>query len=100
MVTKNGIYLNLKESKYFVLRFGLFFYFSSELYLEKFNKNVDKFVEEESLKIKNKYKVNANFELYLAFSFYKKIEQRGFYVYDDVTKTEINPNTLFLNMIR
>lgn len=96
MLTKNGICLNIKESKYYVMKYGLIFYFSSELYLNKFTNNVDNFVITESLKMKNKYQINSNLELYFALSYYKKIEKRGFYIYDDVLKKEINEQNLFI----
>ncbi len=48
-MTKAGIYLNLDESTYKVKKFGLLFYFSSLLYMEKFNKNVEKYVEMENI---------------------------------------------------
>lgn len=99
MLTKNGICLKLSESEYKVLKYGLIFYFSSKLYLDKFINNVEKYVEEETIKLKNKYKVNGNFDVYLALSYYKKIEQRGFFVFDDVEKTEIKADTVFLNVI-
>ena len=96
MLTKNGICLNIKESKYCVMKYGLIFYFSSELYFNKFTNNVDNFVITESLKMQNKYKINSNLELYFALSYYKKIEKRGFFIYDDVSKKEINEQNLFI----
>ena len=96
MLTKNGICLNIEESEYKVLKCGLLFYFSSEFYLQKFKNNVDNFVITESLKMKNKYKINSNLELYFALSFYKKIEKRGFFIYDDVSKKEIKEQNLFV----
>lgn len=99
MVTANGICLDLKESEYKILKSGLLFHFSSKLYLEKFRNNVDKYIAEESIKLRNKYKMNANYELYLAISYYKKIEKRGFYIYDDIMKKEIKADTLFVNVI-
>lgn len=99
MVTKNGICLKLNESEYKLLKFGLIFYFSSKLYLDKFQNNVEKFVEEETIKLENKYKMKANYKLYLAISYYKKIEKRGFFIYDDISKSEINPDILFINVI-
>lgn len=99
MVTANGICLKLNESEYKIIKFGLVFYFSSKLYMDKFIKTVDKFVEEETIKLKNKYKINGNFEVYLALSLYKKIEKRGFYVYDDVRKKEIKSDIVFVNVI-
>ena len=100
MLTKNGICLKLNESEYKTLKFGLIFYFSSKLYLEKFENNVEKYVEEESIKLINKYKIKSNFEVFLAISFYKKIEQRGFFIYDDVKNKEINENCLFINILK
>ena len=96
MLTRNGICLNIEESEYKILKFGLVFYFSSELYLQKFKNNVDNFVNLETLKMRNKYQVNFNFELYFAISYYKKIEKRGFYIYDDVTKKSITEENLIL----
>ena len=96
MLTKSGICLNIKESNYYILKYGLIFYFSSEFYMNKFLNNVDNFVTTESLKMKNKYKINSNLELYFALSFYKKIEKRGFFIYDDVSKKEIKEQNLFV----
>ena len=96
MLTKNGICLNIEESEYKVLKYGLLFYFSSQFYMNKFLNNVDNFVTTESLKMKNKYKINSNLELYFALSFYKKIEKRGFFIYDDVLKKEIKEQNLFV----
>ena len=99
MLTKNGICLKLSESDYKLLKYGLVFYFSSQFYLDKFKNNVENYIEQESLKLKNKYKINSNFEVYLALSYYKRIEQRGFFVFDDVEKREIKSDTIFLNVI-
>ena len=96
MMTKNGICLNIKESYYHVIRYGLIFYFSSKLYLDKFVQNVDNFVNEESCKLKNKYKLNFNFDTFFAISYYKKIEKRGFYIYDDVAKKELSEDSILI----
>lgn len=82
MVTKNGIYLDLKESKFECVRNGLIFYFSSENYLDKYLENVSNYIKEESIKLKNKYLVECDFDKFLAISYYKKVEKRGFYVLD------------------
>lgn len=100
MLTKNGICLKLDESDYKIIKHGLIFYFSSKLYLDKFVNNVDKYVEEETIKLKNKYKVNGNFILYLSIAYYKKVEQRGFYIFDDVKKKQIDKDILILNVIK
>ena len=100
MVTANGICLDLNESKYKILKYGIIFYFSSKLYLQKFENNVEKYVKEETLKLKNKYKININFDLYLAISYYMKVEKRGFYIFDDIKKTEINKDCILINVIK
>lgn len=77
-MTKAGIYLELDKSTYYYSIYGLDFYFSSMIYKEKFEKNVQNYVKEESIKLKNKYKNDCDFKQYLAVSLYKKIEKRGF----------------------
>lgn len=99
MITKNGICLDLKESKYKIIKYGLIFYFSSLLYKEKFERNVEEYIKEETIKLKNKYLNNVNFEVYLAISYYKKIEKRGFLIIDDIKKKEIKENTVITNVI-
>ena len=82
MKTKGGICLDLKESEYKILKYGCLFYFSSVLYRDKFSNFVANFTKEENMKLKNKYKINCDFTLYLAISFYHKTEKRGFYITD------------------
>ena len=94
-MTKAGIYLNLDESTYKVKKFGLLFYFSSLLYMEKFNKNVEKYVEMENIKLANKTKLVINFNKLFAISYYKKIEKRGFKIKDLVTNKEIKSYTIY-----
>lgn len=100
MITKNGICLNLEESNYKILKYGVIFYFSSLLYLEKFEKEVENYINTETIKLRNKYKVDNDFTLYLAISFYKKIEKRGFYIYDEVNKRKIKNNSLFISILK
>lgn len=90
MKTKNGIELNLKESKYQFEYEQMIFYFSSEFYLNKFKNLLPNYIETESIKLYNKYKIHVNFKQFLALSFYKKIEKRGFYVkgYDNFEISE------------
>ena len=94
-MTKAGIYLNLDESTYKVKKFGLLFYFSSLLYMEKFNKNVEKYVEMENIKLANKTKLVINFNKLFAISYYQKIEKRGFKVKDVTTNKEIKLYTIY-----
>lgn len=99
MKTKQGIYLNLNESDYTVMKSGLIFYFSSETYKQKFLENVDNYINEEIIKLKNKYQVSGSFEIFLMVSYYKKIEKRGFRIFDDINKKELTENVMFINQI-
>ena len=101
MKTKNGIYLDLKESEYKLNYKGLIYYFSSELYLNKFKNNVKQFIIEETAKLKAKYKINIYLDTMLTLSFYKKIEKRGFrVVYKENEKTiELTQDVLIANQI-
>lgn len=84
--TKGGIYLDIDKSRYKVERFGVIFYFSSKFYKEKFKKNVDNYVLNETLKLQNKYDLNISFGKFFAISFYKKVEKRGFKIKDKNNK--------------
>ena len=101
MKTKNGIYLDLKESEYKINYNGLIYYFSSELYMYKFKNNVKQFIIEETAKLKAKYKINIYFDTMLTLSFYKKIEKRGFrVVYKENEKIiELTQDVLIANQI-
>ena len=92
MKTSRGIYLNLKESDYKCNLQGLTFYFSSKQYLEKFINNVENYINNETMKLKVKYNILISIDLLLMLSFYKKIEKRGFRVYDNLNKKEITEN--------
>lgn len=95
MQTQNGIELNLKESKFQYEFKNFIFYFSSQLYLEKFKKNLDEYIMVETIKIRNKYKLHIDFSLFLAVSLYKKIEKRGFRVAHKNMGFIINEFTVF-----
>ena len=89
MKTKNGIELDLKNSSYIYDYNNLKFYFSSELYLKKFQENLSYYIFMETTKIINKYKVKINLNLFLAISLYQKIEKRGFYIKYENEEIEI-----------
>lgn len=89
MKTKNGIELDLKNSSYVYDYNNLKFYFSSELYLKKFQENLSYYLFMETTKIINKYKVKINLNLFLAISLYQKIEKRGFYIKYENEEIEI-----------
>ena len=67
--------------------------------MKKFVEKVDKYVEEESLKLKNRYNINISFTLFFIISLYKKIEKRGFCVYDDINKKYLKENIIILSSI-
>ena len=49
MKTRKGIYYDLEETEYFVIKFGLIFYFSSKYYLDKFVETADKYIKEQNI---------------------------------------------------
>lgn len=95
MKTKNDIYLDIKESDYSFNFKGLSFFFSSKFYLKKFSDLVENYINEETLKLQNKYKMKINMELYFMLVLYNKIEKRGFRVYDIETGKEISRKSSF-----
>lgn len=97
--TVRGIYLNIKESDYSYNFKGLTFYFSSKKYLEKFKKTVKTYLENEIYKIKIKYNINISIDLFIIISYYKKIEKRGFRIYDNLNEKEITENVCFTTNI-
>ena len=87
--TVKGICLNLNESEYFLKYRGLIFYFSSEFYKKKFADNIQNYIENETFKLQVRYNININFDELFMISLYKKIEKRGFRIYDELNKKEI-----------
>lgn len=83
MLTRNGIELDLEESKYCYTYKNLTFYFSSRFYLRKFDNELEKFIDNETKKLYNKLKVRADYSILLAVVLYKRIEKRGFKVMVD-----------------
>lgn len=99
MKTKRGVELDLPKSEYTYSINGYTFYFSSEFYLKNYKNNVRLFTEIEGAKIKSKYKVFIDLDLYLNFVYYKKIEKRGFYVINKKTKEEVSELNFVSNII-
>lgn len=101
MKTINGIYLDLKESEYKLNYNGLIYYFSSELYMNKFKNNVKQFIVEETAKLKTKYKINIYFDTMLTIAYYKKIEKRGFRIVYKINEkeTELTEEVILANQI-
>ena len=99
MKTKNGVYLDLTESDYKYFYGGLIFFFSSEFYKKKFETKIKEFINDETLKIVSKYNTKCTFELFFMISFYKKIEKRGFRIFDNVNKKELTQDVVITNEI-
>lgn len=77
---RNKIFYEIEESNFYFVYNNLKFYFSSEFYLNNFKKKVFLYIIEESRKIKSKYNMYIDMDLYFALFYYKQIEKRGFYV--------------------
>ena len=73
------------KSEYYFKVNKLTLFFSSKFNKTRFENGFIDFVNEETNKIKAKYKVDINLTNYLLLAYYKKIEKRGFKVltYDD-----------------
>ena len=74
------IYNNIDESEYYSDYDHLRFYFSSELYRDKFNSKFKKYIIDEMNKLRIKYKCLFHCDEMLALCLYQKIEKRGFRV--------------------
>ena len=99
MKSKRGVYLDIFESDYYYDLDGVRYYFSSQLYLNKFKDNVINYVNENSIKLKLRYKINLNFDLFLTLSYYRKVEKRGFRVVELSTERKITKDTIIINTI-
>lgn len=76
---------DINKSEYYFKVNKLTFFFSSKFNKTRFENGFIEYVNEETNKIKAKYKVDINLTNYLLLAYYKKIEKRGFKVltYDD-----------------
>ena len=76
---------DINKSEYYFRVNKLTFFFSSKFNKTRFENGFIEYVQEETNKIKAKYKVDINLTNYLLLAYYKKIEKRGFNVltYDD-----------------
>ena len=76
---------DINKSEYYFRVNKLTFFFSSKFNKTRFENGFIDYVNEETNKIKAKYKVDINLANYLLLAYYKKIEKRGFKVltYDD-----------------
>ena len=76
---------DINKSEYYFRVDKLTFFFSSNFNKSRFVNGFNEYAQEETNKIKAKYKVDINLTNYLLLAYYKKIEKRGFKVltYDD-----------------
>lgn len=76
---------DINKSEYYFRVNKLTLFFSSKFNKTRFENGFIEYVNEETNKIKAKYKVDINLNNYLLLAYYKKIEKRGFKVltYDD-----------------
>ena len=76
---------DINKSEYYFRVNKLTLFFSSKFNKIRFENGYIEYVNEETNKIKAKYKVDINLTNYLLLAYYKKIEKRGFKVltYDD-----------------
>lgn len=93
MKTINGIYNDITESDYVIVKNKIKFYFSSEVYARKFSERVDKYVQNELAKYNNKFDTVISGELLYLLDFYRRIEKRGFRIV--INNLEINDMPLF-----
>lgn len=77
MKTRNGIEWDLTQSDYIFKYNDIEFYFSSMFYLNKFKKELINYIDNETKKIYNKFKIEVDYSIMFAIALYKKIEKRG-----------------------
>ena len=92
------IELNLENSNYRFNFKGLTFVFSSEFNLRRFSERIEDYIKQETMKLKYRYgNLIINFDLFLSIVLYKKLERRGFLIYDgEDQEIELKEDTLFL----
>lgn len=72
------IYHNIEESKFSFDTGSMIFFFSSELYLNKFRERVESNREELKFKLSSRYNIDFEAIDYFDIILYDKIEKRGF----------------------
>lgn len=88
-MTDNIIYYDINKSPYVYKTVYFDFYFSSQFYLNKFKREVYEYIDIEQNKLKVKFRHLVSFERILMLDYYKKIEKRGFRVYDNLQRKYI-----------
>lgn len=73
------VFRNIEESNYNYSYKRFTFTFSSKFYINKFTKELNSYINNETNKL-SKYNLYLESDEFLALSLYKKIEKRGFLV--------------------
>ena len=89
-----NVYNIIDESPFYFTLKGIEFYFSSEFNLRRFKERYKNYIKEENAKINHRYNINIELFYPLLLSLYKKIEKRGFKIYDT------NLDLLLINEIK
>ena len=79
---KSNVCYNLGKSDYQTNYKQYAFHFSSEFNKQRFESQIQTFIENETLKLNAKYRTTFNAEIVIALYLYRKIEKRGFYIVD------------------
>lgn len=74
------IYRDLNETKFIFKYDNLTFFFSSYFYFNKFKREYSDFLNNETMKLKIKYRCNIYADEMILILLYKMIEKRGFKV--------------------
>lgn len=88
---KNIVYNDLNESNYCFKYDDFKFYFSSNFYLEKFEREYVNFIKDETMKLKIKFKCNIFADYLILLLLYQRIEKRGFRVENKNNEIIENP---------
>lgn len=71
---------SLEDSPFFLKVDDFMFYFTSKFYMDKFKREYQDYIRDETLRLNVKYKMIVYAHEMLLLSFYKMVEKRGFKV--------------------
>lgn len=77
------VYQDIFKSNYYYDYESYRLYFSSLFNKKRFIERIEEFIKDENIKNSNKYGVKIDLTNYLIIVLYKKIEKRGFRVYNN-----------------
>lgn len=84
MVTRNGVYYDLNKSvyKFKIPSSNMVFVFSSDLHMIKFIEQYETNRKEQNIKFNSRYRLNIGLSVLHDLILYRKIETRGFLVFN------------------